>query len=85
MKKFRRIGAIIIIILLLSLYLICFGAAISGSEKLQPLFKITLGMTVVLPVLLYAFLLFLRMAKDRQGPVLIPPEETEGAQEGEQS
>ena len=84
MKKFRRTGAIIIIILLLSLYLICFGAAISGSEKLQPLFKFTLGLTVVLPVFLYAFILFLRMGRERQSPAIIPSTEGEGDPEGEQ-
>ena len=62
MKKFQRIGAILVIVLLLSMYLVCFIAAVNGSEKLQPLFKVTLGMTIALPVLLYVFILFLRMA-----------------------
>lgn len=65
MAKFKRIGAIAVIALLISLYLICFIAAIIGSEAAQLLFRITLGMTVAVPVLLYIFILFLKMAKDK--------------------
>ena len=78
MKKFQRIGAIAVIVLLLSLYLICFIAAVSGSESLQPLFKVTLGMTIALPVLLYIFILFLRMAaKNKVDVTALPPEKKE--------
>lgn len=66
MKKFQRIGALIVIILLLSMYLVLFVAAISGSEKMQSLFRITLGMTIALPILLYVFILFLRMAQNKK-------------------
>ena len=66
MKKFQRIGALIVIILLLSMYLVLFVAAISGSEKMQPLFRVTLGMTIALPILLYVFILFLRMAQNKK-------------------
>ena len=66
MKKFRQIGAIVVIILLLSLYLVCFVSAVSGSEKAQTLFRITLGLTVALPIVLYAFLMFLRMFKNKE-------------------
>ena len=65
MGKIKRIGAIVVIALLISLYLICLLAAIIGSEKAQLLFRITLGMTVAVPVLLYIFILFLKMAKDK--------------------
>ena len=64
-NKFRRIGAIAVIGLLLSLYVICFIAALIGSEKAQIIFKATLGLTVALPVLLYIFILFLKAAKHR--------------------
>ena len=83
MKKFQRIGAIAVIILLLSMYVVCFIAAVSGSEKLQPLFLVTLGMTVALPVLLYIFILFLRLGEKNkvQLPEKAPdealPEETD--------
>ncbi|MBO4873233.1 MAG: hypothetical protein J5496_07445 [Lachnospiraceae bacterium] len=79
MKKFQRIGAVIVIILLLSMYLICFIAAVSGSESLQPLFKITLGMTVALPVLLYVFILFLRLASKNKVEI----RENENSRDGE--
>ena len=78
MNKFRRIGAILVIGLLLSLYIICFIAALIGSEKAQIIFKATLGMTVALPVLLYIFILFLKAAakrKEEEPPFPAPPEE----------
>lgn len=80
MKKFKRIGAIVVIILLLSMYLVCLIAAIIGSEKLQPLFRAALGMTIAVPIVLYIFLLFLRMSEKRRleaeaGQPLPPPEE----------
>ena len=64
-NKFRRIGAIVVIGLLLSLYVICFVAALIGSEKAQIIFKATLGLTVALPILLYIFILFLKAARRR--------------------
>ena len=66
MAKFRRIGAIVVIALLLSLYIICFISAMIGSEKAQVIFKATLGLTVALPVLLYIFILFLKAAQKRK-------------------
>lgn len=76
MKKFRRIGAIVVIVLLLSMYVVCFIAALSGGEAAQTIFKATLGMTIALPVLLYIFILFLKAAKKRQENALdAPPEE----------
>lgn len=78
MKKSRRIGAIVIIGLLLSLYIICFIAALIGSEKAQIIFKTTLGLTIALPVLLYIFILFLKAAKKRSeeaGPEKESPDE----------
>ena len=62
-NKFRRIGAIVVIGLLLSLYIICFIAALIGSEKAKVIFRATLGLTVALPILLYIFILFLKAAK----------------------
>ena len=66
MKKFHRIGALVVIVLLLSLYLICLIAAISGSENAQLIFRVTLGMTVAVPVLLYALILLLKLAKNKE-------------------
>ncbi len=62
MKKFQRIGALAGIVLLISMYIVCLIAAVSGSEALQPLFRVTLAMTVAIPILLYAFILILRLA-----------------------
>ena len=79
MKKVQRIGAIIVIILLLSMYAVCFIAAVSGSDRLQPLFKVTLGMTVAVPVLLYVFILFLKMAEKHKVEL---PEPDSGEENG---
>ncbi|MBR6321582.1 MAG: hypothetical protein IKR59_01820 [Lachnospiraceae bacterium] len=62
MKKFERIGALAGIVLLASMYIVCLITAVSGSESLKPLFRITLAMTVAVPILLYAFILLLRLA-----------------------
>ncbi|MBQ4425801.1 MAG: hypothetical protein II882_08720 [Lachnospiraceae bacterium] len=66
MKKFRRIGAIVVIALLLSMYIICFIAAVQGSENAKTVFKAALGLTVALPIVLYAFLLMLRLAQGKK-------------------
>ncbi len=66
MKKFRRIGAAAVIVLLLSMYLICLIAAVSGSESAKLIFRVTLGMTVAVPVLLYALILLLRLGKNKE-------------------
>ncbi len=75
MKKFQRIGAVAVIVILLSLYVVCFISALSGGEKAQVIFKATLGMTIALPILLYIFILFLKAAKKRQESLFAPPEE----------
>ena len=84
MKKFQRIGAIVVIVLLLSMYVVCFIAAVSGGEKAQIIFRASLGMTIALPILLYIFILFLKAARKRQDALLTPPEELpeEGPQDG---
>ena len=66
MKKFKRIGAIVVIVLLLSMYIICLIAALSGSEQAQTLFRTALGMTVAVPIVLYAFLMMLRLAEGKK-------------------
>lgn len=81
MKKFKQIGAWIVIGILLSLYLVCFIAAVSGREELQLLFKFSLVMTVVLPVLLYVFILFLKMAQEKKIRIPEPEKEEEDSQE----
>ena len=66
MKKFRQIGAVAVIVLLLSMYLICLICAVSGNENAKLIFRITLGMTVAVPVLLYALILLLRLAGNKE-------------------
>ena len=68
MKKIRRIAAIIAIILLLSMYLVSLIASLGGSEHAQTLFRIAFGLTLGLPVVLYAFLLMARLTKKDAAP-----------------
>ena len=79
MKKIRRIAAIIAIILLLSMYLVSLIASLGGSEHAQTLFRIAFGLTLGLPVVLYAFLLMARLAKKDEAPKeeAAPPEPEE--------
>lgn len=63
MKNRKKILAIAIVIFLVVLYLCTFIFALIGSDVAQLLFKFSLGMSVVVPVLLYAFLLFYKLQK----------------------
>ena len=80
MKKTRRILAIIGIVLLLSMYLACFVLAIIGKHQATTLFKAALGATIAVPIMLYAFLMLLKVfppfvKNDDAGP---DPDEEKG-------
>ena len=70
MKKIRRIAALIAIILLVSMYLVSLIASLGGSEHAQTIFRVAFGLTLGLPIVLYAFVLLARLAKKDE------PEET---------
>ena len=73
MKKFRRIAALIAIVLLISMYLVSLIASLSGSESAHQIFRIAFGLTLALPIVLYAFLLVVRLAK-KESPDMPSPE-----------
>ena len=75
MKKFQRIGAVTVIVILLSMYIVCLVAAFIGSETAQIVFRAALGLTIALPILLYIFILFLKASEKRRNEFAAPPEE----------
>lgn len=62
-KKSKRILAMIGVILLLLLYLITFIAGITSNPNSANLFKACLFATIVIPILLYAYILIYRNIK----------------------
>ncbi len=63
MKKIRRILAAIGAILLLAMYVMTLILALIGSPWSQQLLMADIGLTITLPVLLYAFQLVYRVVK----------------------
>ena len=61
MKKTQRILAIIGIVLLLSMYVVCFILAIVGKHQATTLFRAALGATIAVPIVLYAFMMLLKV------------------------
>lgn|GEM_PF-6313992 len=61
MKKTRRILAVIGIALLLGMYLACFILALIGKHQATDLFRAALAATIAVPLMLYAFLMLLKL------------------------
>ena len=61
MKKTRQILAVTGIVLLLAMYLVCFILALTGKHEATTLFKAALGATIAVPIVLYAFLMLLKV------------------------
>ena len=61
MKKTRQILAIASIVLLLSMYVVCLILAITGKHEATTMFKAALGATIAVPLVLYAFLMLLKV------------------------
>lgn len=61
MKKTRQILAIIGIVLLLSMYIVCFVLALTGKHEATTMFRAALGATVAVPIVLYAFMMLLKV------------------------
>ena len=59
-KKTRQILAIIAIVLLLSMYLINLVLALIGSDWAREMLKLTMVMSLMVPILLYAFLMLMK-------------------------
>lgn len=61
MKKLTRIMAILGIAVLLSMYLLCFIFALIRTEESQTWFRMALGATIAVPIVLYACLMFTKL------------------------
>lgn len=66
MKKARRILAIAGIVLLLAMYLVCLIAAIAGKNEATTLFRAALGMTIAVPIVLYALMVLLKTLENKK-------------------
>jgi quinol-cytochrome oxidoreductase complex cytochrome b subunit len=63
MKKTKRIFALIGVVLLLSLYIMTFIGALTASPNSSALFRASIYSTIVVPILLYAYMLIYRLIK----------------------
>ena len=61
MKKTKRILALAGVILLVGMYLLTLILAIMQNEFAQALFRASFACTFIIPVLLYAYMLFYRV------------------------
>ncbi len=61
MKKAKRILAVIGVVLLLSMYVACFVLALVGKHEATVLFRAALGATIAVPIMLYAFMMLLKL------------------------
>ncbi len=65
MKKFKRIFSLIGVILLAALYLCTLIFALIDSPWAYDLFKMSVGATILLPVVLYAMILTAKLLKHK--------------------
>lgn len=70
MKNIRRILAWAGIILLLSMYVLSLIFAVMKSELAGTLFRASIGCTILVPVLLYLFLLTAKAVKPDKSPII---------------
>lgn len=65
MKKIKRILALVGAILLFCMYAATLVFALMDSPAVEGLLKASIAATILIPVLLYAFILVARLLKDR--------------------
>lgn len=65
MKKLKRILALLVVILLVSLYILTFFAALSASPSKNALFMASLYSTAVIPIMIFGYTLVYRILKKR--------------------
>ena len=63
MKKFKRLFALLGVILLVLLYLSTLIFALMDSELATGMFKASIAGTILVPVLLYGILIFYRLSE----------------------
>jgi uncharacterized YccA/Bax inhibitor family protein len=68
MKNFKRIAAIIGVILILSMYVISFVSALFSSPSAPGLFLASVFSTVVIPILIYGFITIYKMVHKNDIP-----------------
>ncbi len=73
MNKIKRIASIIVIIFILSLYLVTLISAFFVTRYTRELFMASIFSTMVVPIMLYAYLLIYRLVHRKNDP-LIPEE-----------
>lgn len=61
MKKIKQIAAIVMCVLLVGMYVASFVAAIFAKPQAHGLFMASVGMTIMLPLLLYAYTIIYRV------------------------
>jgi hypothetical protein len=63
MKKIKRIGALIAVILLLSLYGISFYAGLTASPNSKGLLMASIYSTIMIPIMLYVYMFVYKLLK----------------------
>ena len=61
MKKIKQVVAIVMCVLLVGMYVASFGAAIFAKPQAHGLFMASVGMTIMIPLLLYAYTIIYRV------------------------
>lgn len=65
MNNLKRVGALIVVFLLVSLYITTIILAFMDGEQAKMLFKGCIIATIGLPILLYAYILMFKLLKGR--------------------
>lgn len=68
MKKFRKVMALIGIAVLVLMYVACLVFALMKSEQAQTWFRMALGATIAVPIVLYALLLISKQLQPENPP-----------------
>lgn len=63
MNKVKRILALIGVVFLVSLYLITLISALTASKHSQAFFQASLFSTIIIPILIYAYMLIYRVTR----------------------
>ena len=66
MNKAKRIGAIIGLILLVGIYIIAFIASLCNSQFTHQLFLASFYSTFIIPVMIYAYMMLLKLANRKK-------------------
>lgn len=77
MKKMKQVLAVTAVVLLLGLYVCTLIFALMKGPGAGALFRGCLAATILLPVLLYAFILVYRRAKDKNRELFSPSDASE--------